>query len=224
MTLKFSPRTMEVIQNFSAINPSLLFRKGEVIRTRNPGNNLYGVAKVSESFDTEFAIYDLSRFLGILSTFTDPEIKFGDKKAIIEEGSRKLAYTFCNPEDIVVAPDQDMKVPKPFVKVTLPKTELQRILKAQAILNLPEFLIVGDGKDIRLETTSSETKVTDNYSTVIDKSDLKFKVVVKSELLTKILADDYSLEISKNKNEGIIALRGKDVDYFIAPEPNSVYA
>jgi hypothetical protein len=224
--LKFLPRTLEIIQNFSIINPSLLFRKGSVIRTRNSGNNLYGVARVEENFEQEFAIYDLSRFLGILSTFDEPILKFGEKNVTILEGSKKLTYTFCNVEDIVVAPDKDMTIPKPFVKVDLPKSELERVLKSQAILALPEFIISGtggaDGK-IMLQTTNSEVKTTDSFSTVIGKTDQHFNVVVKAELLQKLETVDYSLEISRNNDEGIIALRGKDVDYFVAPEPNSVY-
>ena len=222
-TLKFTPRTLEIIQNFSTINPSLLFRKGSVIKTRNPSNNLYGTARVAEEFENEFAVYDLSRFLSILSTFTDPELKFGNRNATIVEGGRKLDYRFCEVEDIVVAKADDMKIPKPFVKVDLPKAELQRVLKAQAILNLPEIIVEGvDGK-ILLETTNTETKVTDLYSTEIGKTDQNFRVVVKSELLTKLSPDDYSMEISKNKTEGIISFKGKDIDYYVAPEPTSVY-
>ncbi len=226
MSLKLSPKTIDIIKNFSTINPSLLFRKGNILRTRNPGNNLYGVAQVAETFEQEFAVYDLSRFLTALSTFTDPELKFSEKSATIIEGDNKLKYTFCNIEDIVVAPDSDMKIPSPFVSVNLEKTKLERVLKAQAILSLPEFIIVGNDGKLTLETTTTETKVTDSFVTAIGKTDKNFKVVVKAELLTKLMtSNDYTLDISRNKSEGILSFRAvnNEISYFIAPEPNSVY-
>ena len=36
-------------------------------------------AKIEETFDTKFGIFDLPKFLGIVSLFNNPEFEFDDK-------------------------------------------------------------------------------------------------------------------------------------------------
>ena len=226
-TMKLSPRTIEVIKNFSTINPSLLFRKGSVLKTKSPGNNHFGKAKIDETFPQQFAIYDLNRFLGVLSLFKEPEFKLFDKYMRIEEDHRHSQISFSSEDNIISAAAEDLKMPKGFVKFGLSKEDLENLLKAQAIMNLPEILFVGKSGNITVEAGDTKTPTSDVYSAKIGKTDKTFKVVVKAELLTKLMPENYEVEIAvnpANKSAGILHFKGSDVEYHIAPEATSTYA
>ena len=51
---QFSDETMSVLKNFSQINPSLLFRPGDMIRTISPQKTVMAAATVSENFDSQY--------------------------------------------------------------------------------------------------------------------------------------------------------------------------
>ena len=58
--MKLSARTLQILKNFATINPSLLFKPGNVLTTISPAKTMQAKARVTEQFDTQFAIYDLS--------------------------------------------------------------------------------------------------------------------------------------------------------------------
>ena len=72
--MKLTSRTLQVLKNFSTINPSLLFKNGSVITTMSPNKTVMARATVGEVFPQTYAIYDLSRFIGVLSMFNDPDV------------------------------------------------------------------------------------------------------------------------------------------------------
>src|SRR4051812_19672545 len=110
---EFTQETKDIIANFSAINPSILFREGNTIKTISPSKDIFAVANVSEVFPKEFAIYDLSRLLGVLTLFEKgTQITFKDKQMLIKgEGERKVNYTYAEPSMIIVAPDKNINHP-----------------------------------------------------------------------------------------------------------------
>jgi len=75
--MKLSENTVEVLKNFSTINPSLSFRQGNVLRTVSPQKNILASSVVEETFPVDFAIYELNQFLGLNSIFENGDISFG---------------------------------------------------------------------------------------------------------------------------------------------------
>ena len=65
--MKLTQRTFQVLKNFSTINPTLSVCKGNVIRTVSQNKTVLAEAQVQEEFPRDFAIYDLSEFLGVIS-------------------------------------------------------------------------------------------------------------------------------------------------------------
>ena len=75
-TMKLSKETIEILKNFSTINSNILVEPGNVIKTISPVKNVMSEATVSETFDTQFGIWDLGKFLGTISLFDDAEFFF----------------------------------------------------------------------------------------------------------------------------------------------------
>ncbi len=58
--MKISEDTLSILKNFSALNSNILIKPGSKIRTITPAKNVMGEAIVSESFEHEIGIFDLS--------------------------------------------------------------------------------------------------------------------------------------------------------------------
>ena len=76
--MKLSEQTIEVLQNFATINQSLLFKKGDKLRTVSPQKTVLAEVTVPDTFNTEFGIYDLSQFLSAMNLIDEAELNLGE--------------------------------------------------------------------------------------------------------------------------------------------------
>ena len=72
--MKFSERTLTILKSFSTINKSILMKEGNTLRTITPEKTLIASATIPDQLPSEACIYDLSRFLSILSLHTSPDV------------------------------------------------------------------------------------------------------------------------------------------------------
>ena len=61
--MKLSEKTLALLKNFSTINQSILFKKGNTLRTMSVMKNILAEADIEEEIPQDFAIYDLVQFL-----------------------------------------------------------------------------------------------------------------------------------------------------------------
>ena len=95
-SMKISKRTLDILKNFSAINPGLLVNVGNTITTLSTGKTIVAEAKVDEKFTKQFSIYDLNKFLGTVSLFKDPDFSFEQNYIAIENGKSTVKYYYCD--------------------------------------------------------------------------------------------------------------------------------
>lgn len=218
--MKLDSRTLQVLKNFAGINPNILFKAGNTLRTITPTKTILAKATLEQQFPGTFAIYDLSKFLSVLSLFDDPEIQIGEKSAVIKSGGRKVNYVFADPSTIVAPKDdKEIKFPTPAVSFTLTNEVLTEVLKALGVLRQPEIAIAGDGSNISIQTINSKDPTSDSYSVEVGTTDLNFTFIFKAENL-RFLPDTYQVEIAQ---AGISKFTSKDVEYFVAVEQNSKF-
>ena len=90
---KLSKQTLDILKNFASINSNILVSPGNVIKTISPVKNVMSQAVVKENFDTEFGIWDLNKFLGVVSLFNDPEFYFNEKYVeIVGNNGTRVVY------------------------------------------------------------------------------------------------------------------------------------
>jgi hypothetical protein len=104
--MKLDQRTLQVLKNFSSINPSILFRSGNNLTTVTPTKTIFAKAALEQEFPSQFAIYDLNRFLSVLSLFDDPELEIGERSVVVRAGRKKVNYVFAD-QNTIVAPKSD---------------------------------------------------------------------------------------------------------------------
>ena len=65
--MNLSSDTLDILKNFSDINQNFLVKPGKKLQTISTMKNILAEADISEDFGQEFAIYNLSEFLGQLN-------------------------------------------------------------------------------------------------------------------------------------------------------------
>ena len=221
--MKISEATKSILKNFSDINQNLLVKPGSELKTISTMKNILATAKVEEEFTTEFGIYDLSEFLGVLSLFKRPTFSFEEKHiGIAEDGtSTKTNYFFSDPA-VLVTPQKDIKMPECEVNFVLTHADLANVKKAAAVMQLPDISIHSDTGDIMLTATDKKNDTSNNYSLKVgDNATDKFDFHFKTENL-KLIEGDYDVAIS-SKNISHFKHKSKEIQYWIALEQTSTF-
>jgi len=217
--MKISAQTTQILKNFSSINPSIMFKAGNTIRTVSPTKTMLAKAIIQENIPASFCVYDLSRFLGPLSLFDEPELEVGKEQAKITNGRQSVNYTFASPDMIVQPPEKDIDIKSAEIEFTLEPAHLQSLMRALGVLQLPEIAIAGDGEDILLQGVDSKNSTNDTFEIKVGETDKKFRMIFKSENM-KLMQQQYSVRIS---SKGIGHFKADNIEYWIATEANSKY-
>jgi|TARA_B110000444_G_scaffold25330_1_gene20979 hypothetical protein len=220
--MNLSTNTIALLKNFSDINMNILVKPGNKLQTISNMRNILAEADIEEKFDSEFAIYDLPLFLRSLDLFQSPEVKFTGKGycLIVDKKTQKeVKYYFSDPS--TVFKPSKITMPDNHVTFTLKKDDFAELQKGVTTLNLPDVAVIGDGKNIKLVATDKKNKSSNEVSTTIGESDIKFNAYFKSENF-KMIPDDYDVAISKAKISSFIS-KAKQVQYWIALEPDSEF-
>jgi hypothetical protein len=218
--MKLSESTLEILKNFSSINMSILFKKGNKIRTVAPGNNILAQATVSESFPNDFGIYELNQFLGLVSLFENADLDFGDKFLTVKDGVTKAVYAYSDPVNIKSPPDKNLELPSVEVEFKLTKEVLKKITNGSNQLQLPNIVVRGKDGEITLVATDVKNPNSNEFSEKVGTTEKEFQFVFKSENL-KFISDEYNVRISK---KGISHFVGPRIEYWVAIESSSNYS
>ena len=224
MDMKLSEKTINLLENFSSINQSILVKKGSKLRTISVMKNILAEADVDENFERDFGIYDLPQFLNGVNLMKDPDLDLKNETyMIIREGkSTKVKIAFADPEVIVTPPEREMKLPSSDVTFQLDSNQLGKLLKASQVYQLPDLSAIGDGEDITLVVSDRKNDNSNEYTLVVGKTEQTFEFLFKIENI-KLIPGSYDVQISK-KNLAKFTNSNYNLDYFIALEPDSTYA
>ena len=223
--MKLSDQTVSVLKNFANINSGIFFEEGKVIRTVAPTKAILAKANITEEIPRNFGIYDITKMLGSYSLFEYPEVEFDDKYIVIEDkkNKRNVKYWVCDPELIVRPPEgKEIALPSEDVNFVLGSDALDFTIKQASVLSLPEIGIIGNGADITISALDSQTNETSSEQ-VVGETDKNFKFVFKFENITKLMAKNYNVSLSK---KGLSKFVSSDdvIEYFVAIElANSIY-
>ena len=220
--MKLSDKTLSLLKNFSGINQSILFKEGDKLRTISVMKNILAEATITETFPKDFGIYDLNQFLNGLNLHQTPELDFeNDKYVIIREGKSRSKYFFADPSVIVTPPDKEILLPSEDVCFVLNTQQLDKLLKAAAIYQLPDLSAVGEAGVVKLVVRDKKNDTSNDFSIVVGETDSIFTFNFKVENI-KILPGSYEVVISQ-KLLSQFTSTDRDLKYYIAMEPDSTF-
>lgn len=209
--MKISENTLNILKNFSAINQSILVRPGSSISTTSTSKAILASAEVEEEFPTQFCIFELPKFLGVVSLFDNPDFSFGDNSVTISSGKRKTSITYAAPSTIVAPPPKGVNFPDPEVSFEIQSQDLSSVVRAASVMQLPELAISGRDGTIYLEVVNSKVPTADSYSIAVGESEHNFKMILKIENI-KMFSLNYKVSVS---SKGIIKFESDKLTYFV---------
>ena len=220
--MKLSESTLSLLKNFSTINQSILFKKGTRLRTISVMKNILAEATIAEEFPKDFGIYDLNQYLNGLSLHNDPELDFeADNYVVIREGRSRSKYFFADPSVIITPPDKSLTLPDESVAFELSTDQLDKLLKAAAIYQLPDLSVEGGDGVVKVLIRDKKNETSNDYSVVVGETDSTFSFNFKVENI-KILPGTYDV-VCCQKNISRFTSKNYDLTYFIALEPDSTF-
>lgn len=219
--MKLSENTINIFKNYSNINPTILVKPGNVLKTVHPQKSILAKATVEESFPRQFALDELPKFLGVLSLFKDPELEFTDKQLIITSGRQSVSYTYAEPSMIISPGEKDIVFPDPDVEFTLSQEELVRLVRATGVLQLKNIAVIGDGSTTKIAATNPDNPTADMFSIEVGTTDKVFNLIFDVGNIIKLISADYTVSLS---SRGLSRFVSKDVLYYVANEANSTFS
>lgn len=228
VTIVPSSETLDIMKNFSVINPSIFIRSGDVIETLSISNEIMGRAQIAETFPVDIPIYEFTKFLNQLKLYSVPVIDVdGDNKCLYirdddpEKQAASTRWMFADPS-IIHAPKKMMPVPDADIRFDLSQEHLDTIIKAAGILNFETIVVqkVDDDK-ISLKVVDMDAPNGNHYKldlpAEINPALKKIDVIFKVDTL-KIQSRPYSMAISKKMYSH---WHNASVEYFIALDKRS---
>jgi hypothetical protein len=220
--MKLSDKTLSVLKNFSSINQSILFKEGNSLRTISVMKNILAEATITEELPKDFGIYDLNQFLNGLGLHQSPELDFENGGyVVIREGKMRSKYFFADPSVIVTPPDKEILLPSEDVCFELSTEQLDKLLKAAAVYQLPDLSAVGEAGVVKLVVRDKKNDTSNDFSIIVGETDSIFTFNFKVENI-KILPGTYEVVISQ-KLLSRFESKNHDVKYYIALEPDSTF-
>ena len=223
--MELSNRTVEILRNFSTINPNIVVNGGNVLKTMSIAKNIVSRAEIDESFPNTFGIYDLSEFLSVLSLVDRPSITFGDSFCTVSDGSglSSVKYFYSDPE-MLSAPKKDIVMPECEVKFLLTNETLSKIKRASSALGYDNISIRPNGNSIEVTVVDTNDSTSNSFSVLVEGSfpegaDFNFIMGVGN---MKLLGEDYEVSVSTKLISHFKSITS-ETQYFIALEKSSTY-
>ena len=183
--------------------------------------NVLVESEITEEFDRQVAIYDMSQFLNCLSLIPGAEINLMDDYIKITDGTNSIDYRYADPSVITAPPEKELTLPSEDVCVVLTEDQLDRARKSSAVLQIPDVSLIGDGEKIYLTVRDKKNSGSNSYSIEVGEASSVFQFNLKVENL-KMVPSDYDVIISA-KGMAKFTSHSRSLTYYVAIEPDSTY-
>ena len=224
--MKLSNETVAILKNFGAINQGILFKPGKTLKTVSSHKNILAEVSIKEDIPAEFGIYDLNNFLSVISLHKDdPSFEFDEKQVTIvgNKGRSKIKYRFTPSNMIVTPPEKQLTMPDAEIKFELTAEDFDWVMRAASVLSSPQVAIESEGKKVSIVTLDLQNDSAHTDALEISEGNgNKFKMVFKTENITKLMPGSYDVYIS---SKGISHFKNKNVplQYWVTTEAGSKF-
>ena len=222
--ITLSKNTLAILKNFASMNSNILVKPGNVIKTITPSKNGMGEAEVDETFDVEFGIWDLNKFLGVISLFNSPSLEFNDKFVTITGANgSSLKYFYSEPR-LLTVPTKQVNMPSVAISVDLSEKTFSDLQKASSVLQLPDLSFTNVDDKIFAIVHDINDPTTNSYKVEVgevkdDSSNFSFNFKMEN---IRLLPGNYKVDFAKNV-VGQFTHEMLNLTYWFAMENTSTY-
>jgi hypothetical protein len=222
--MNLSNETLAVLKNFAAIQPNIVFKAGNELKTIAEAKNIVAKATITESIPQDFGIYDLNDFLSSMSLFSNPSFAFSadGKSATLSEGKSTMTYFFSD-ESSLTFPQKDVAMPAIDVSFTLTQDTLNALRKATSLLSVNTISVEDAGSGIVVRVKDPKNSTSNSYGTEVDGNNNGHKFKFHFDIANfKLIPGDYEVGIS-GKLISHFKHKTQAIEYWIALEKSSTY-
>jgi len=216
--MKLSKKTQAILKNFAGINQSIIIKSGNQLQTISNVKDVFAKVEIEETFDRDFAIYDLNEFLGVVGLFEDPDLDFQESHVVISEGEQEQNYFYADPSIITAPPENGVTLPSTEVTAKITKEQLQTLVKA-ASANAATDLTFENGT-VKVHDKTKPNSNSFQIKSVADHN-VDYSLSISVEKM-KMVVDDYDVNIC---SKGLSQFSGSTsgINYFVALQPDGKY-
>ena len=184
--------------------------------------NILAEATIEEDIPKDFGVYDLNQFLNALSLHQKPELDFKNEGyTVISEDRARSKYFFADPNVIISPPEKAITLPTEDVCFQLNTNQLDKLLKAAAVYQVPDLSVIGKDGNIDIVVRDKKNDTSNHFSVRVGETVNNFVFNFKVENI-KILPGSYNVVVS-SKLLSSFSNTDIDVKYYIALEPDSTF-
>lgn len=184
--MKISQKTMMILENFSTINPALLFQPGNVLRTMSTEGDILARAVVDETFPVECVIGDLSEWLGCFKLVSDADAEFRETDMTILGPESKVDYLYTSNEITKIDLGEDSGASsfacsdetddglgqQNLCSFVLPESLFKKLLEVPKVMKKNQTVLISDfGTGIKITVTDSTNTDSKDFTYFLKRED-----------------------------------------------------
>ena len=228
--MQLSENTFGILKNFSGINPNLVFKQGNQLKTISVAKNILATATITETIPQEFGIYDLNEFLSVVGMFDTPNLEFVNSstmKVRDTSGTQSINYFFSDVTNLT-APSKDITMPVCEIEFDLSEVQLNALRKAATTLGVSDVVVTKNDSgwmvikitDTKNPTSNSfELELGSTANAVVNASDFQMVFTIGN---FKFAAGDYRVKLS-SKLISHFKNSKTPIEYWVALEKSSTF-
>ena len=228
--MQLSDNTFGILKNFSGINPNLVFKQGNQLKTISVAKNILATATITETIPQEFGIYDLNEFLSVVGMFDTPNLDFVNASAMKvrdASGTQSVNYFFSDVSNLT-APSKDITMPQCEIEFDLTDSQLNTLRKAASTLGVSDVVVTkNDSGDIAIKVTDTKNPTSNSFelelgtaaNAVVNASDFQMVFTIGN---FKFTSGDYRVKLS-SKLISHFTNKTTPIEYWVALEKSSTF-
>ncbi|ACV50236.1 gp45 sliding clamp protein [Delftia phage PhiW-14] len=196
--IALSKETRAALATAALVNNSIRIGRGNRILSMSPTQSVILEAEIPDTFPEEFSIYELNRFLQVLSQMEGAELGFNNSDHVmITSGRTSVKYMFANSE-FVTHPGNQIALPTEELRCRLTGEDLAQITRLARVFGHNNLAFQAKGGVVHMITTTPElgNAASDN-SILIEGAEVTQDGFYRLQLQHLVMpSGDYDLAIS----------------------------
>lgn len=149
-----SDTTLKILRNFGSLHNELLLLEGKQQHTHLKSKSILAVAELPEAWPQETGIFNMTQFLGVLSTYKAPTIRFDEKALVILDPAQPEMFSsldYGDPSVIGATEQKSFPHEGSSVEFTLSDAAFASLKKNASLLDLKYLTItISKGGKVQL--------------------------------------------------------------------------
>lgn len=209
-------KAINLINSGSPVSGAV-FKKGHVIKAHKHKSKIpVVIINLSQEIPVDFALYDLKRFISVVSMLDNPVAEFYDTYMLIKSGKNCVRFRYSEPLSDILSPgfyDVNIQMPEVIFQFELNRDDFNNILSAAIKLGSPQIALIGDKTNVNLCNYNIKDANTDKFNILVGKSDIDFTIIIDIDILN-FVKTDYNVYVTE---KGLIKFESKDgkIVYYI---------